>query len=159
LSSERIRGLARPSGFVLIDPRAKITGCERRKRQQQIAEIALWIDRDDRNAIDCRLLNEGQAQPGLAASCHPRTHRVRHEIAGVIQHRRFEPLSSGDVVFATEIEESEFFEVLHRGMVMLNRGSRFGARGSRLAAGVIRGFNDSRIRDSKIRDSGSGISD
>ena len=92
--------------FVFVDPGTEIAGRQRRERQQQVAEIALRIDRDDRHAVDRRLFDEREAQPGLAAAGHPGADCMRHKIAGVVEHRRIEAFSDRDVVFATEIEEA-----------------------------------------------------
>ena len=66
---------------------SKSVGREIRKRQQQVAEIALRVDADGRDAVDRRFLEQREAQPGLAAAGHADAHRVCGQVLRVIEHQ------------------------------------------------------------------------
>ena len=73
--------------LVLGDPRTEFVGRQVRKRQQQVGDVTLRIDRDRRNAVDRRFLEQRQAQPRLAAARHAETDGMGHEIAGIVENR------------------------------------------------------------------------
>ena len=58
-----------------------------------------------------------KAQPGLAAAGHADADGVGHEVARVVEDGRFELFPGVEVVVATEVEEAELLEVLHRRIV------------------------------------------
>ncbi|NIT99340.1 MAG: hypothetical protein GWM91_29805, partial [Actinobacteria bacterium] len=62
-----IRGSTISRGIGLVDPRPEVGRLERRKRQQQVAEIALRIDGDHRDAVDRGFLDQADAETGLPA--------------------------------------------------------------------------------------------
>ena len=73
----RGEGVGRQPGaarLVLVDPRAEVLGGEVRERQQQVAEVALRVDGDDRDAVDGRFLDQRR---GRARSCRCRSCRRR----------------------------------------------------------------------------------
>jgi hypothetical protein len=84
-----------------------------RKRQQQVAEIALRVDADGRNAVDAGLFEQREAEAGLAAACHPDADCMRREIAGVVQQQVVGGCARCRVVFPAEIEHAKLFVVLH----------------------------------------------
>jgi hypothetical protein len=71
----------RSAGPASVDLRRQI-----RKRQQEISKVTFRVDRNDRHPIDGRLLNQGDAQAGLAIAGHTHAHRMGREVAGVIQN-------------------------------------------------------------------------
>jgi hypothetical protein len=137
LFGEGIGGQALAPRIVVVDPRPEVARTELGKRQQQIPEVSLRIDHQRWHAVDGRLFEEGDAEPGLAASGHADDHRVRHEVARVVEQRRLRPLAALEVGLATEtreadlaaeIERSQLLEVLHgsppRCQAAQARGSR-----------------------------------
>ena len=72
--------LAFATRFVLIDPRAELLSAEIGEGEQRIAEIALGVDGDDRNAVDGRFFEQREAQAGLAGAGHAEHHAVRDEV-------------------------------------------------------------------------------
>lgn len=57
------------------------------KGEQQIAEIALWINHDGRHAVNGCFFDERDAQFGLLAACHAYDHCVGDEILGAIDYQ------------------------------------------------------------------------
>ena len=99
--------------FARIDPRQELGRFQVRKRQQQVAEVALGIDADRRDAVDAGLFEQRQAQAGLAAAGHADADGVRGEIARVVEQQVLGRRARRRVVFPPEIEHAEFFVVLH----------------------------------------------
>ncbi len=118
--SERLGRLSLPASLVFVDPGPKLTRRQLRERQEQVAEVALRVDGNHRHAVDGGLFDERQAEPGLAAAGHPDADGVRDEVARIVEHRLVERAAGRHVVPASEIEEAELLEVLHRGMVAVN---------------------------------------
>src|SRR6185369_15031715 len=58
------------AGILLIDPWAEVFGAKFRKRKEKVSQIALGIDDDRRDAVDRRLFQQRDAQPGLSAAGH-----------------------------------------------------------------------------------------
>ena len=88
---------------------------------QQVRDIPLRIDGDHGHAVDCGLLDQGKAQPGLAAPRHAHADAVRHEVTRVVEDGCFELFLGVEVVVATEVEDAELLEVLHVRIVTGNR--------------------------------------
>jgi Flp pilus assembly protein TadD len=61
-------------------PRAEILRGELREGEQQVAEVALGVDGDRRDAVDRGLLEQREAQAGLAAAGHADADRVRGDL-------------------------------------------------------------------------------
>ena len=99
--------------LVLVDPGPEILRGEPGERQEQVAQVALRIDGDDRHAVDGRFLDQAQAESGLAAARHADAEGMGHQVARVVQDRLVERLSRLDVVFTAEVEQAELLEVLH----------------------------------------------
>ena len=84
--TRRATSAARAASLSSIHGR-KSLGCELRKREQQIAEVALGIDRDRRDAVERRLFQQRQAEPRLAAAGHADADGVRREVLAVVEQR------------------------------------------------------------------------
>src|SRR4029077_9859782 len=100
--------------LVGIDPRRKV-GCGKLgKRQQQVAKIALGIDRNHGDAVDGGLLDQIVAEARLAAAGHAGDERVRDQVRRVVEQGRVgrRGCCSGSY-FTAEIEEAKLLEVLH----------------------------------------------
>jgi len=89
-------------------PRAKVIGLQVREREQQVADVAFRVDRDRWHAVDGGLLEQRQAQAGLAAAGHADAHGVRGQVARVVEQFGAE-LLRGRVVLAAEVEDAEAF--------------------------------------------------
>ena len=100
----------------------KVRRREIRKREQQIAEIALRVDADGRDAVDGGFFEQREAQARLAAAGHAHADRVRGEVLRVVEDQVVErrALARG-IELAPEIENAELFVVLH-GCTSLRKG-------------------------------------
>ncbi len=116
-------------GVLLVDPGPEVRGREIGKGQQQVAEIALRIDQDRRHAVDRGLLDQRQAEAGLAAPGHADAHGVRHEVARVVQEQVVGALAGRQVVASAEVEDAELLEVLHGEKLSVVETSRLRDRG------------------------------
>ena len=67
--------------------RGEILGRELRKREQQIAEIALGIDDDRGDAVDGRFFEQRQAEARLAAAGHADADGVRGQVLRVVEQQ------------------------------------------------------------------------
>ena len=65
----------------------KSAGDRRGKGEQEVAEIAFRIDRDDGDAVDRRFFDQVDAETGLAAAGHAGDHGVRDEIRRIVEKR------------------------------------------------------------------------
>src|SRR5262249_37435099 len=68
---------------------------------------------DRRDAVNRSLLEQVDAEAGLAAAGHPDAHRVRHEIGGVVEQVAWLGRLLLCVDRAAKVEEPELF-VVHR---------------------------------------------
>ena len=110
---ERLRRHLLSARVVRVDPREEVVGRERREGEHEIGYVALRVDGDDRHAIERRLLEQREAQTGLAAARHPHAHGVRDEVARIVQHKTVTRPAGGQVVRPSEVEEAELLVVLH----------------------------------------------
>ena len=101
------------SRIVFVDPGLKIFRPEIRKLQQEIADVALGIDYERRNTVDGRFLEQIDAKSRLAAAGHSDANGVRYQVPAVIQHCFLSGLAGRRIVFASQIERSKFFDILH----------------------------------------------
>ena len=76
---------ARAGGFLSVDPGQEVFGGEVGEREQQVGQVALGVDRDHRDVVDQRLLEQAQGQPGLAAAGHADDDGVGGEVLRVVQ--------------------------------------------------------------------------
>ena len=80
--------ICRAPGFVGIDPgRELLRRCSPGNVSIRFDEIALGIDGEHREAVDGRLLDERDAQAGLAAAGHADADGVRDQVRRVVEHR------------------------------------------------------------------------
>jgi hypothetical protein len=92
-----------------IDPRCEVLRAQFRKSQQQVAQVALRIDGDGRHAVDGCLLQQRQAQAGLAAAGHADADRMRGEVARVVQQRLRMVHAALGVELTAQVEHAEGF--------------------------------------------------
>ena len=103
---EVVGRLAGRLGLALVDPRAKGSGVEGREREAQVRQVTLGVDEQGGDPGPEHLLDEDDAQAGLAGSGHPDDHAMRRQVG------RFEPefgvraLVFGGVDQPTEVEVS-----------------------------------------------------
>jgi hypothetical protein len=105
---ELVRTLALARRLAFVHPRAEVLGAKVREREQQVADVALRVDRDRGHAVDRGLLEQRQAQARLAAAGHADADRVRGEVARVVEQVGAELLRTG-IELATEVEGAEAF--------------------------------------------------
>ena len=87
-----------------------------REREQQVAEIALRIDRDRRDAVDRRFLEQRRGtSPVLPLPVMPTHDGVRDQVLGVVEDQLVPSLFVGQVVRLAEVEDAEFFVERGRG--------------------------------------------
>ena len=70
-----------------VHPGRELGGREVRKIEQQVSDIPLWVDRQDRNPLLEQLLHENDAKGGLAAPRHSDDQSVRRQVVGIEQKR------------------------------------------------------------------------
>ena len=70
-------------GLAFVDPRTEVGRLQRRKREAQVGEIALGIDHQRRPPRGEHLLDEHDAEAGLARARHADDHAVRGQVVGV----------------------------------------------------------------------------
>ncbi len=68
-----------------IDPRREVLGPKLGEREHEVAQVALRVDDDRRDPVDGRLLEQRQAQAGLAAPRHADADGVGDEVARVVE--------------------------------------------------------------------------
>ncbi len=98
-----------PLRVAFIDPWPEILRPQLREGEEQIAEIALRIDGDRRHAVERGLLDQADAEPGLAAARHADADGMGHEIARIIEEESGLRLPRGEIVGPSEIEGAELF--------------------------------------------------
>ena len=81
------RGHTSATRLVGIHPRREVGGREFRKGQQQVAEVALGVNGNDRHAVDRRFFDQPNTQAGFPAARHAGDDPVGHEVGRVIQQR------------------------------------------------------------------------
>jgi hypothetical protein len=87
LGGEVVDRDARGAGVLLMDPRPEIRGRESGEREQQVPHVALGVEDERRNAGEQCLLEQHDAQSGLARSRHADNHAVGREVGGVDRER------------------------------------------------------------------------
>ena len=102
-----------PGRFALVDPRPKVARRQVRKREQQVAQVALGIDRDGRDAVERRLFQQRHAQPRLAAARHADADGVGREVLAVVKQRLGMRLAGRQIVRPAEVERAELVDVGH----------------------------------------------
>jgi hypothetical protein len=95
---------------VLVDPGPEVLGPEAREGEQQVGQIALGIDEQRRHAVQRRLLDQGQAEAGLAAAGHPDAHRVGDQILRVVEEEILGGLLRLPVVEPPQVEDAQLLE-------------------------------------------------
>ena len=115
---------------VLVDPRQEILRPQLGEREHQIGEVALGVDEEGGDAVDRRLLEQGEAQTGLAAARHAHAHCVGDEVLRVVEHEPGLRLPRRQIPGASEVEDAELLEV---------GAGRHGRRAGRRASGRVYG--------------------
>ena len=87
LLGELVRREAGLLGVALVDPRAEVGRREVGEREAEVGEVALGVDQQAGHAGRQRLLDEHDAEAGLARARHAHDHAVGREVAGS-DHRR-----------------------------------------------------------------------
>src|SRR5262249_44480795 len=103
------------------------------------------------DAVEQRLLDERQAQAGLAAAGHADAHRVGDEILRVIEDETRARLLGAEVIRSAEVEDAELLEVGGGG---LGRGGpgrrRRRIRGTRCPARLVPGGSTDARRHGRL---------
>ena len=97
-----------------VDPGTKIVGAELWKREQDIAHVTLGIQRDNRNVIERRLLQQADAETGFARTRHADDDSMCRQVLRVVQNEVVGEFVGFAVVALADIERTKFFEVQHR---------------------------------------------
>ena len=105
-SREILDRLALAGRLARVHPGLEVRGLQVRKRQQQVADVALGVDGDGRHAVDGGLLQQRQAQARLAAAGHADADGVGGQVPGVVEQFIAERLGLR-VVFPAEVEDAE----------------------------------------------------
>ena len=113
LGGELLESESLPPCLVRIDPREEVLGTQLGKAQEQVAQVSLGIDRDHRDAVDRRLFQQGDSQPGLAAAGHPHANGVRGQVLRLVEQQVRRDLALLQVIGLAEVKKPELFVVLH----------------------------------------------
>ncbi len=81
LLGELVRGDAGLLGVALVDPGAEVGGRQLGEQQEQVGQIALGVDEQAGHARREALLDQHDAETGLARTGHAHDHAVRGEVA------------------------------------------------------------------------------
>ena len=101
-------------GVVLVDPGPEVGRAQLGEGQHQVAQVALGIDDDGRDAVEGRLFEQADAEARLAAAGHAHADGVGHEVLGVVEQQIVLERARGQVVGPTQVERPQLLEVLHR---------------------------------------------
>ena len=93
--------------IVGVHPRLQLFATEVGKGEEQVADVALGIDRDDRDAIHQRLFDQRKAEACLAGAGHAQHHAMGHEILRIVEHQLVLRLLGIQVICATEVKLAE----------------------------------------------------
>ncbi len=94
-----------------VDPGAEIGRGQVREGEQQVAHVALGVDDDGRQPVNGRLLEQRDAQAGLAAAGHADDGRVRGQLLALDEQRPAGCLAGVRVDFPAQVEEIELFVI------------------------------------------------
>ena len=97
-----------------VHPGSEVLGAQLRKGEEEVAQVALRVDGDGRHAVERGLLQQGDAQAGLAAARHPHAQRVGGEILRLVEERLVASLPRLRVEYPAEVEHAQLVEVVHR---------------------------------------------
>ncbi len=101
-------------GVLLVDPGQEVLRAQLGEGQQQVGEVALGVDDHGRDAVDRGLLEQVDAEAGLAAAGHADDHGVRDQVARVVEQGLVARRERRRVERPAQVEDAELFEVHHR---------------------------------------------
>ena len=104
---------ARLGGVVLVDPRPEVLRAQGREREQQVGEVALGVDHDRGDAVDRGLLDDADAQAGLAGAGHADADGVRGQVLRVVEDIAVAQRLALDVVRLAEVEAPKSLDLVH----------------------------------------------
>ena len=107
-----VRRLALVHRDARIDPRAEVLGPQLGEGKQQVAHVALRVDRDDRDVVEGRFFEDPDAEPGFAGPGHADDCGMRGQVLRVVQDQLIRERIGDVVVALAEIERSQFLEVV-----------------------------------------------
>ena len=117
-----------------VHPRFEVRRGELRERQFQIRQVAFWVDRNDRDVVECGLLQEPNAETGLAGAGHADDDRVGRQVFGIVEDQVVGLRTVLIVNAFAEVERTQFFEIVHRSFEASFGGNR--GHSSGLPAGL-----------------------
>src|SRR4030095_12591313 len=79
----------------------------------EVAQVALGVDGERRDAVDGSLLEQPDAEPGLAAPCHPDADPVGRQVFRVVEQELGKGLPGLRVPAPPQVEDPELLVVRH----------------------------------------------
>ena len=104
---EVVGGLAGGLGLPLVDPRPEGGGVEGGEREAEVGQVALGVDEQGGDPGTQHLLDEHDAEAGLARSGHPDDHPVGGQV------RRVEPEVGAGALVRGGVDQAAEVEVSH----------------------------------------------
>ena len=96
-----------------VHPGLEVLRPKLREGEQQVAHVALGVDRDHGNMIESCLLEYADTEPRFAGTGHADDHGMGCQVLGVIEDKLVRELVSVVVIALAEIESAELLEVVH----------------------------------------------
>ena len=87
-------------GVLRIDPLFEVLGSEVFELEQQVHQVAFEVDDNGGNAVDGRLFEQVDAQPGLTRAGHADHDAMSGKVAGVVHHGLVQDFLLGEVILA-----------------------------------------------------------
>ena len=89
-----------------VDPRLEISGTQFGKLEQQVGQITLGINQNRRHAVERRLFQQAEAEPGLATAGHAHADGVGGQVAGIIVDGDLAALAAIQIILSAEVERT-----------------------------------------------------
>ena len=93
-------GEALLQGVLRVHPGKEVLLAQLRERQHEVAHVPLGVDDDGGYAVQGGLLQQRDAQPGLAATGHAHAHGMGHHVLGVVKEEVLLHCFAGKVILA-----------------------------------------------------------
>ena len=114
LGCELLHGEPLTLGVGGVDPGLEVGRGQVGEGEGEVGQVALGVDGQGGDAVDGRLLEETDAEAGLAAAGHAHAEAVGGEVLGVVEQQLGEGLLRLRVPATAQVEDTQLLVVLHR---------------------------------------------